>query len=218
LATFPAIRQSEPLDSTLWQGVSVCERAAALGLLAAGAPLMAGCAAAVWLISGRSPWIAHRRVGWRGSDLWMFKLRTMWDAGDTMGGARWVEYIDEENGPGEKAEHDPRVSSAFCRFCRRHSLDELPQLWHVLRGDMALIGPRPLTRGELERYYGPDTPELLELKPGLAGLWQVSGRNRLTYSERRALDLRFVRERSARMYFAILARTVVEIWRGANTW
>ena len=99
-------------------------------------------------------------------------------------------------GPDLKSPDDPRVASSFARFCRRHSIDELPQLWHVVSGEMSLVGPRPVTEGELHRYYGAHASEVLQVKPGLAGLWQVSGRNRLTYAERCRLDLRLVRERS----------------------
>ncbi len=161
--------------------------------------------------------IAHRRVGWHGSTLWMLKLRTMWDgAGEAS--ERWIEYIDDEIGPLHKDGRDPRVSSRFARFCRRHSLDELPQLLHVIRGEMSLVGPRPLTAGELRLHYREDAAEILRVKPGIAGLWQVSGRNRLTYAQRRALDLQLVRDRSSRMYLRVLLRTVGAVWTGANSW
>ena len=83
---------------------------------------------------------------------------------------------------------------------------------------MSLVGPRPVTLMELRRFYGDDAEEVLGVKPGLAGLWQVSGRNRLTYAERRRLDLKLVRERSIRLYLRILLRTVPEVWSGENTW
>jgi lipopolysaccharide/colanic/teichoic acid biosynthesis glycosyltransferase len=83
---------------------------------------------------------------------------------------------------------------------------------------MSLVGPRPVTDAEIQRYYGRDADEVLQVKPGLAGLWQISGRNRLTYEERRRLDLRFVRNRSVRMYLRILLRTIPEVWRGSNSW
>jgi lipopolysaccharide/colanic/teichoic acid biosynthesis glycosyltransferase len=204
----------------VWQAVGVCERGAAALLLAAASPLLAGGALAIWAASGQSPLIAHRRVGWRGETLWMLKLRTMWGAGECVSQSRsaWIEYIDDDSGPAGKRADDPRVNHWFARFCRRHSLDELPQLWHVLSGEMALVGPRPVTAREIRKYYGCDAEEVLSVKPGLAGLWQTSGRNRLTYDERRKLDLRFVRTRSLRMYLRILLRTVPEVWNGANSW
>ena len=87
-----------------------------------------------------------------------------------------------------------------------------------MRGEMSLVGPRPLTAGELQRYYESDAAELLLHKPGLAGLWQISGRGRLTYAQRRALDLELVRRRSPGIYVKILLRTILEVWRGTNSW
>ena len=196
--------------------VAICERLAALLLLVLALPALALAALLLWTLSGRSPLIAHRRVGWQGADLWMLKLRTMWGAGDTS--REWIERISDEAGPRLKAAADPRVRSRFARFCRRHSIDELPQLWHVVAAEMSLVGPRPMTASELRRHYGSDTNEILSVKPGLAGLWQVSGRNRLTYTERRRLDLRLVRERNLAMYFGILLRTVPEVVSGENSW
>src|SRR5208337_1511677 len=102
-----------------------------------------------------------------------------------------IEYIDDERGPERKLETDPRVPGRFPQFLRRHSVDELPQLWHVITGEMSLVGPRPVTERELRLHYGGFADEVLRLRPGLAGLWQISGRNRLTYADRRRLDLEF---------------------------
>ena len=186
--------------------------------MAALSPVVVGSALAVRLLSGRSPWIAHRRVGWRGEALWMLKLRTMWSEDGPSARQGWVEYIEDDDGPQQKQSGDPRVTNWFARFCRRHSIDELPQLWHVIRGEMALVGPRPATGVEIRRYYGADAAEMLQVKPGIAGLWQISGRNRLTYDQRRELDLEFVRRRSLRMYLRIVLRTISEVWKGANSW
>ena len=117
-----------------------------------------------------------------------------------------------------KTTEDPRVKSRFAAFCRRYSIDELPQLWHVFRGEMALIGPRPLTSNEIEAYYGTDAAELLTRKPGLSGLWQVSGRSRLNYRQRRRLDLFMLRKWSLRLYFTILIRTVPKALLGTDAW
>jgi exopolysaccharide production protein ExoY len=149
----------------------------------------------------------------------MLKLRTMWE-GDPAASpsSRWVEFIDDEEGPGRKQAEDARVPHGFARFCRRHSLDELPQFWHVIRGDMALIGPRPITPQEMRTYYGKAAEEVLSVKPGIAGLWQISGRNRLTYGDRVRMDLEFVRSRSPRMYLRILWAAIAEVWTGADAW
>jgi lipopolysaccharide/colanic/teichoic acid biosynthesis glycosyltransferase len=204
----------------MWEAVEACERLVSVALLALAAPVLLPCAALLWLLSGRSPLIAHRRVGWHGQALWMIKLRTMWDprGGDAQAGLRWIEYIEDTVGPQHKRPDDPRVTNEFARFCRRHSIDELPQLWHVVRGEMSLVGPRPITQAEIECYYGADAHEVLRVKPGIAGLWQVSGRNRLPYSRRRALDLELVRRHSVRLYLEILLRTVPEVLSGENSW
>jgi exopolysaccharide production protein ExoY len=150
----------------MWRTVEVCERISAVFLLLGLAPLMLPIAVAIQLLSSRSPLIAHRRVGWRGETLWMLKLRTMWDGSPSCGTTNgFVEYVDDEAGPGEKQAQDPRVPNWFSRFCRRHSIDEIPQLWHVICGDMALVGPRPVTAAEIRRYYGKDANEVLQVKP-----------------------------------------------------
>lgn len=193
------------------------ERIGALVLLLFALPILAPAALILCVLSRRSPLIAHRRVGWQGRTLWMLKLRTMWSA-STPVSAAWIERIDDDRGPGLKRADDPRVTSRFARFCRRHSIDELPQLWHVVTGEMSLVGPRPMTQRELDSHYGEDAGEILSVKPGLAGLWQVSGRNRLTYEERRRLDLQMVRERNSVLYFAILLRALPEVFSGENSW
>jgi exopolysaccharide production protein ExoY len=215
LASVPILRESVLVDDLTWQTVSACERLTALLLLVALTPIIVICVIAVWVLSSRPPLIAHKRVGWRGSALWMLKLRTMWD-GTPGVGRGLVERIDDEDGPRRKHPGDSRVPCGFARFCRRHSIDEIPQLWHVVRGEMSLVGPRPVTAREIREYYGAEAEEMLQVKPGIAGLWQTSGRNRLTYRERRAMDLEFVRRRTVIMYLRILLRTLPEVWSGAD--
>jgi len=204
-----------------WPYAEIAERLASALLLVALSPILLGAALWIFILSGKSPWIAHRRVGRHGTALWVPKLRTMWDRRrkrTPLSRMFSIEYIDDENGPALKGPEDDRVGSRFARFCRRHSLDELPQLVLVLAGRMSLVGPRPVTPGELELIYGPEAENILIAKPGLSGLWQVSGRNRLTSSERRALDLHSVHNRSLRLYITILLRTVPEVLSGRNTW
>jgi exopolysaccharide production protein ExoY len=217
VASIPVVRQAPAINELSWRAIGICERIASVAILTALGPLMAGCALAVAVASRRSPFIAHRRVGWRGETLWMIKLRTMWDA-EPRGASQWIERIGDGSFAEDKDPADPRVPNWFARFCRRHSIDEIPQLCHVIRGQMSLVGPRPATAEELRRHYRSDAEELLRVRPGMAGLWQTSGRNRLTYEERKKLDLTYVRERSARMYFKILLRTIPEVLTGANTW
>jgi len=229
LASLPVPRQTALIQDPTCQAVALCERIAAVVLFAALSPMLLAFAVALWVLSGRAPLIAHRRVGWRGATLWMLKLRTMWNTescrtaradGNTSGWIEYglIEYIQDEDGPEQKQPSDARVTNWFARFCRKHSIDEMPQLWHVIRGEMSLVGPRPVTDAEIQRHYGAYADEVLQVKPGLAGLWQISGRNRLSYAERRRLDLQFVRNRSVRMYLRILLRTIPEVWSGSNSW
>jgi exopolysaccharide production protein ExoY len=216
LGSIPVLSQPAAESSLRWQVIGLCERAVAVLLFLAALPVILASGLAIFVLSGRTPWIAHKRVGWQGSRLWMLKLRTMWSGPAQSHG--WVEYIDDHEGPEQKRVGDPRVSNRVAQFVRRHSIDELPQLWHVITGEMSLVGPRPMTQSELQRYYGADAEEILQVKPGIAGLWQTSGRNRLTYAERRRMDLKLVRERSIGMYFGILLRTIPEVFSGENTW
>jgi exopolysaccharide production protein ExoY len=211
------MRQAPAVDGITWQTVGICERAVSVAIFAALSPVVVGSAIVMTIASGQSPFIAHRRVGWRGGTLWMIKLRTMW-GGKPRTADRWIERITADPATDTKDPGDPRVPNWFARFCRRHSIDEIPQLWHVIRGEMSLVGPRPVTTDELWRYYGADAEELLQVKPGLAGLWQISGRNRLSYSERKNLDLQYVRGRSLRVYLKILLRTIPEVLTGKNSW
>ncbi len=217
MGSLPILRSASTDSDWAWQAVAIAERAAALLLFVVLLPLLALCALGIAILSRRTPFIAHRRVGWHGATLWMWKLRTMWES-EPRRGTGWIEHIEDDSGPELKSESDSRVPSRLARFCRRHSIDELPQLWHVISGEMSLVGPRPITRSELDRHYGAHAGEVLRAKPGLAGLWQISGRNRLTYAERCQLDLRLVRERSISLYFHILVRTLPEVVRGKNSW
>lgn len=184
----------------------------------AAAPVMVTAAAVVFALCGRQPFVAHLRIGQSGTPFWMWKLRTMWDSKGSPG-ARWglVEHISAADVPEDKFSPDPRVTSRFAALCRKYSIDELPQLLHVATGRMSLVGPRPITPEELIRYYGQDATEVLRLRTGITGLWQVSGRNALTYRRRCELDLQLVRQFSVKLYFAILLRTIPRVLSGANS-
>lgn len=187
-------------------------------LFLALAPLIGVVAIVTWYLSRRSPFVAHRRVGQYGETLWMFKLRTMWSKADQPRATRLVEFVSDQPVATFKGASDQRVTSGFARFCRRYSIDELPQLWHVVRGEMALIGPRPITQLELNTHYGNAASEVLSLRPGLSGLWQVMGRSRLSYHQRRRLDVFLARHFTARLYLRTLWRTIPSAIRGADAW
>ncbi|HLJ49614.1 MAG TPA: sugar transferase [Bryobacteraceae bacterium] len=208
------VRQSQIRESL---GIQIAERLAAAVILLAISPALTFIAVVTWLLSGRSPLVAHLRVGHRGRPLWVFKYRTMWDRPARNWGFRWVEYLPA-NGSVAKSVDDPRVTSRFARFCRRHSLDELPQLLHVARGEMSFVGPRPITSSEIDEYYRDHAAEVLSARPGLTGLWQIRGRNRLTYRQRLRLDLFLVRRGCASLYFRVLLATLPRVLTGKDAW
>jgi len=214
LASFTGIAaRVEPGEATY-----LLDQTLAALLFLALAPLIGIVAIVTWCLSRRSPFVAHRRVGQYGEIFWMLKLRTMWSKADQPRETRLVEFVSDQPVATFKGASDPRVTSGFARFCRRYSIDELPQLWHVVRGEMALIGPRPITQLELNTHYGNSASEVLSLRPGLSGLWQVMGRSRLSYNQRRRLDVFLARHFTARLYLRTLWRTLPAAIRGADAW
>lgn len=185
---------------------------AVFGLVAIS-PLMLALGVIIAVLSRRSPLIRHARVGRRGTPLPMLKFRTMWNGDEPPASAALIEDVADTI-PHSKSQKDPRVRSRFAALCRRYSLDELPQIYHVARGEMSFVGPRPITQGELDIYYGPYTFEVLQLRPGITGLWQVFGRDRLNYSKRRRLDVLLARRASPYLYFRILLRSIPKVLGG----
>ena len=178
-------------------------------------PLIVAIGIAIAMLSRRSPLVSHMRVGWRGAPLPMLKFRTMWTGDEPPSEAFFIEDVSGRV-PASKNASDPRVTSRFAALCRRYSLDELPQLYHVMCGEMSLVGPRPITLAELEVYYGDCAGEVVSLRPGLTGLWQIAGRSRLTYEDRRQMDLRLVREASPALYLGILLRSIPKVLTGSG--
>ncbi|MEO6213080.1 MAG: sugar transferase [Vicinamibacterales bacterium] len=184
--------------------LDVCVSAAGLALLS---PVLLGIAAAI-IISDRGPALYRgQRLGRGGRTFRMLKFRTM------TAGAPDVRNPDgsTRSDPG-----DPRVTRVG-RWLRRTSLDELPQLWNVLRGDMSLVGPRPDLPDQIQ-YYAQADHQRLAVRPGITGLAQVSGRNDITWEQRRALDLQYIALRSFRTDLAILRRTIPGVLRGRGVY
>jgi exopolysaccharide production protein ExoY len=195
----------DPLHDMLVQRLN---QLAALVLLILLSPLMAVISFLIWQRDGAPVLFAHYRVGYDGKLFRCLKFRTMLRdseqvlsdllQNDAMARAEWARD--------QKLSNDPRIT-AVGNFLRRSSLDELPQLLNVLRADMSLVGPRPITVAELTRY-GRVRWHYLSVRPGITGLWQVSGRNNTTYDERVALDRRYVEQRSLWLDIGILFKTV----------
>ena len=160
----------------------------------------------------------HRRVGRDGHSFECLKFRTMVPNADQL----LRELLERD--PAIKAEWvrdhklrcDPRVTRVG-RFLRRTSLDELPQLWNVMRGDMSLVGPRPVVREELLRY-GRNVRAYLSAKPGITGLWQVKGRNDTDYRRRVVLDTYYVRNQGLLLDLYILLKTTKVVLGGSGAY
>lgn len=156
---------------------------------------------------GGSGFFGHKRVGLNGETFRCWKIRTMVTGAEDKLKAYLADNPDAaaEWARDHKLTHDPRITR-LGHFLRKTSLDELPQIWNVLKGEMSFVGPRPVVEAELEKY-GQSLPAYLAQKPGITGLWQVSGRNDISYDERVALDVRYMRERSFRKDLSIILKT-----------
>jgi len=188
----------------------------ALGLIIATLPLMLFCALAVRL-SGPGPVIfSQKRIGRFGDEFSCLKFRTMVQNAELAMPA----VLEASSAAGfewsatQKLTNDPRVTSVG-RFLRRYCLDELPQLLNVLAGQMSIVGPRPIVAAEVVRY-GPFFIDYCSVKPGLTGLWQVSGKHLLPYQDRVRLDAAYANSKSVRTDLAILCRTVPFVLAGKN--
>ncbi|WP_425045972.1 sugar transferase [Primorskyibacter sp. S87] len=162
-------------------------------------------------LQGGPGFYAHKRVGRHGRSFSCYKIRTMRVDGDTI----LRNHLDRDPGAARewaknrKLRDDPRVTS-LGRFLRRTSLDELPQIFNVLRGDMSLVGPRPITREELV-YYDPVPATYLCQKPGVTGLWQVRGRQDGCFRNRVQLDLNYLRQVSLATDLGLIGRTALTV-------
>lgn len=193
---------------------AVFDRVAGTALLALAAPVIAIAAVAVRLTSSGPAFYRQTRVGVDGVPFTMWKIRSM----HADAGVRPEELVSLNEGAGVlfKVRADPRVTSVG-RFLRRYSLDELPQLLNVVRGDMSLVGPRP-PLGEEVSQYEDAVHRRLRVKPGLTGLWQVSGRSDLSWEESVRLDLRYVDNWSVVMDMMILWKTIRAVILGAGAY
>jgi lipopolysaccharide/colanic/teichoic acid biosynthesis glycosyltransferase len=172
---------------------------AGLGLVLTS-PLLAGAALAIKLDDGGPVLFRQTRVGKDGKDFGLLKLRSM-----TMGA--------EHTGAGYAVDRGDARITRVGRFLRRTSIDELPQLWNVLRGEMSVIGPRPTLRYQVDRY-GERQRRRLEVRPGITGWAQVNGRATLAWADRIELDVWYVEHRSALVDLKILLRTPLALFAG----
>jgi lipopolysaccharide/colanic/teichoic acid biosynthesis glycosyltransferase len=185
--------------------------AVALTALIILAPVLVFLVAVIALTSGFPVCHAQTRLGRGGQTFRCLKFRSMVKNAPLVLERLLASDAEmrREYAAGFKLRNDPRVTT-IGKIIRRTSLDELPQLWNVVRGDLSLVGPRPIVRDELA-LYGEHAATLLSVRPGLTGLWQVSGRNSLPYAERVRLDVDYIEHRSIRLDVRILFRTVLQM-------
>jgi exopolysaccharide biosynthesis polyprenyl glycosylphosphotransferase len=191
-------------------------------------PLFAYVAIRIKLDSPGPVFYRHERVGLGGRRIGVFKFRTMraeFSRGERYGGESAEQAFAElmadperrrEFELGHKLHDDPRVTP-FGAFLRRTSIDEFPQLMNVLTGDLSLVGPRPITEAEIERY-GVASEELLNVKPGITGYWQINGRSDVDYADRVRLDLAYVSDWSLGLDLTILAKTLHALTGGRGAY
>jgi exopolysaccharide production protein ExoY len=192
-----------PTDAVLKRAIDIV--GASFGLLVS-APFLAILAAAIKIESPGAFLFKHERIGFRGRKFNCLKLRTMRADAEKILRADPTMYQEYRRNHYKLPDHsDPRVTR-IGRFLRRTSLDELPQLWNVLIGEMSLVGPRPVVEDELAAY-GHDRDLVLSVRPGLTGAWAVSGRQAIGYPERCEIELHYVRERTLPRDASIMLRT-----------
>lgn len=178
-------------------------------MLIAGLPVFL-CIAIIVRCASKGPiFYAHERIGRGGTPFRCYKFRTMYPDAD----ARLKDILRSDPAKQQeweqtcKLKDDPRIIPAGA-FLRRTSLDELPQFWNVLKGELSIVGPRPVVRDEIIRHFGPKAQKILSIRPGLTGLWQVSGRSDTSYAERIALDEQYVDTRSFWLDMKLIALTL----------
>ena len=185
----------------------------ALIALVLASPVMLVVALLIWVTDGGPAIFSHTRVGFNGKRFACYKFRTM-VANSQQVLADYLAKNPEAAKEWEqnwKFKNDPRITF-LGRILRKSSLDELPQLINVLRGEMSCVGPRPVGPDELQRY-GACAAEYLQARPGLTGLWQVTGRDAVDYASRVSIDSRYIRNWSIWADVVILGRTVFAVMK-----
>ncbi|SKA32880.1 sugar transferase [Consotaella salsifontis] len=204
------------VDPRPFVGKRVFDLIVALAILVFFAPFMLMIAVAIMMTDGAPVLFKHRRIGAGGQPFDCLKFRTMVRDADK----RLADLLQADDQArqewllSQKLKNDPRVLP-MGRFLRESSLDELPQLINVLKGEMSLVGPRPVLLDELTQQYGEEGKRAyISIRPGITGLWQVSGRSCTDYSRRVSLDIQYSKNASLSTDIIILIKTVgVVLWR-----
>jgi len=183
-------------------------------LLIVSSPVMAIAALAIRLESPGAPIFSQPRAGLNGKPFKVYKLRSMYKDADK--DKHKLADLNEAEGPMFKIKDDPRQTRVG-RVLRKLSIDELPQFWNVLKGDMSVVGPRPALMNEVAEYDDWHS-ERLRVKPGITGLWQISGRSELTFDEMVLLDVYYIENWSPTLDFKIMLRTVPHVLSGRGAY
>jgi exopolysaccharide biosynthesis polyprenyl glycosylphosphotransferase len=202
----------EPTVHSGWRAVAkrVFDMTFAVAALLVTSPLLLVCAVLIKLDSPGPVFFRQERVGRGGARFKLLKLRSM--TVDAEARKSELVALNEADGPLFKMAHDPRVTRVG-QVLRRLSIDEIPQFWNVVRGEMSVVGPRPALASEMEKW-SPELIERLRVKPGITGSWQVSGRAASTFEQYQRLDLYYVHNWSLAHDVAIVARTVPAVVKG----
>lgn len=172
---------------------------------------------ALYITSGRPIFFRQKRPGKGGELFGIYKFRTMRKDSEAVlkrDPKLYSKYI--QSNCKIEAEEDPRITKIGC-FLRRWSLDEMPQFINVIKGDMSIIGPRPVLPEQLEEY-GDDVEEFLSVRPGITGLWQVTGRSEISYPERKYIDLAYIRNKSIKLDLKIFLKTIKVVLAGKGAY
>ena len=186
---------------------------AAIGIILVS-PILLFIAILIKLESNGNVFFSQRRIGLMGKEFKMYKLRSMVDNAENL--KKNLEDKNEMLGPMFKIRNDPRVTKTG-RFIRKTSIDELPQLINVLKGEMSLVGPRPSLLSEVNKFE-PWMLKRLEVKPGLTCYWQVSGRNNISFEEWMKLDIDYVNNRSILLDIKLILKTVLLLLGDKNAY
>lgn len=173
-------------------------------------PFLLTIAAAIRLLSKGPVIFSHERIGRRGIPFHCYKFRTMYcDAEERLKKLlKESPDLNREWQERRKLKNDPRVIPYIGLFLRKTSLDEFPQFWNVLKGDLSVVGPRPVVAEEVLQHYGDKAQSILSIRPGLTCLWQVSGRSNTDYTTRIKLDELYVQKRSFRFDLILIMQTI----------
>lgn len=181
------------------------------GVLLIGSPILLGITLAIRMTSKGNAVFKHNRVGQHGKIFSCYKFRTMYPDADQRLKSLLKEdpVLLSEWKKTHKLSNDPRIAGKVGKFLRRTSLDELPQFWNVLKGDLSIVGPRPLTEEEIINRLGQKAPKILSVKPGLTGIWQTAGRGKaVTYQMRIQMDEEYVEKQNFWLDLKLICKTI----------